>query len=280
MHGNPVGMTKTKDFHIQSDSYALPAQLRTPEGGPKSAYVLHCATGVPAAYYSKFADWVADQGHAILTYDYREDTDVKSSEITMADWGIHDQNAALNTLISLFPDTEIRVIGHSLGGLTTAFHENAGCITSFTAACSGPAYWRRAPFPANLIAFMFWYIWGPLGIALTGSVPARLLGTPKPIEKYAFRQWRDWCCNRYLHKPDWGKSVPHPKMETVTAHLNLVSVSDDTLVPPHCVADLADFYPHASSSHETVTPAMAGTTKIGHLAIFRPKCATLWPKLL
>jgi predicted alpha/beta hydrolase len=280
MRRKPARMTQTKDFHIQSGTYALPAQLRAPDGTPKSAYVLHCATGVPAAYYSKFADWIAEQGHAILTYDYREDTDVKSSEINMADWGIHDQSAALNTLIEHFPDTEIRIIGHSLGGLTTAFHENAHRISSFSAVCSGPAYWRRAAFPHNLRAFAFWYILGPLGIALTGAVPSRILGTPSPIPKQAFRQWRKWCCNWHLHRPDWGKSMPHPNLEAVTARLNLIGVSDDSLVPPICVADLASFYPNALSTYETVTPQDAGTDAIDHFAIFRPKCAALWPKLL
>jgi len=273
-------MAHMKTIEIQSGTYRLPAQVYTPDGPITAAYVLHCATGVPAAYYGKFAQWVADQGFAILTYDYRSDANPKRSEITMADWGIHDQNAALNTLIDLFPQIDIRVIGHSLGGLTTAFHENAHRISSFTAVCSGPAFWRRAPFPHNLTAAVFWYVMGPLGILLTGSVPSRLLGTPRPIEAAAFRQWRRWCCNWDLHKPDWGKSLPNPDLDAVTARLNLIGVSDDGLVPPHCVADLAKFYPNADSHFETVTPADAGIDAIGHLSIFRPKCASLWPKLL
>lgn len=273
-------MTKASDLSIPSGNYTLSARVFTPLHAPKAAYVLHCATGVPASYYAKFAQWVADQGFAILTYDYRQDADVKASAIDMADWGIADQNAALNTLISLFPETEIRVIGHSLGGLTTAFHENAHRISRFSAVCSGPAYWRRAPFPHNLTAFMFWYIMGPLGIAITGSVPSRLLGTPSPIPKHAFRQWRRWCCNRHLHRPDWGKAMPRPDLHAVTARLSLIAVSDDGLVPPVCVADLAAFYPHANSTFETVAPSDAKAEKIGHLAIFRPKCAALWPKLL
>lgn len=273
-------MTQVKSLSIPSGQYNLPAQLFLPSGTAKAAYVLHCATGVPAAYYSKFAQWVADEGFAILTYDYRTDADVKTSLISMADWGIHDQNAALNTLIGLFPSSEIRVIGHSLGGLTTAFHENADRISSFSAVCSGPAYWRRAPFPHNLTAFVFWYVLGPLGIAATGSVPARLLGTPTPIPKHAFYQWRKWCCNWHLHRPDWGRTLPEPNLEHVTARLNLIGVSDDPLVPPVCVADLATFYPHAQSSYKTVSPADAKTKSIGHLAIFRPKCKPLWPQLL
>lgn len=273
-------MTQVKSLSIPSGTYTLPAQLFTPSGTPKAAYVLHCATGVPASYYAKFAEWVAAEGYAILTYDYREDADVKSSTIDMADWGITDQNAALNMLISLYPDTEIRVIGHSLGGLTTAFHENAARIARFSAVCAGPAYWRRAPFPHNLWAFVFWYVMGPLGIALTGAVPTRVLGTPSPIPKHAFRQWRRWCCNWHLHRRDWGQAMPEPNLAAVTAPLNLIAVSDDTLVLPVCVADLAQFYPNAPATFETVTPAQANTDKIGHLAIFRPKCQALWPKLL
>ena len=176
-------MSQPTALSISSGNYTLAAQVFAPKHPPKTAYVLHCATGVPASYYTKFAERVAEQGFAILTYDYRADTDVTASKITMADWGITDQSAALDALIDLYQDTEIRVIGHSLGGLTTAFHKNAHRIASFLAVCSGPAYWRRAPFPANLTAAMFWYVMGPLGIAFTGAVPTRLLGNTTPHRK-------------------------------------------------------------------------------------------------
>ena len=74
--------------------------------------------------------------------------------------------------------------------------------------------------------------------------------------------------------------MPQPNLAAVTARLNLIGVSDDTLVPPACVADLGTFYPHTDARFETLTPTQAGIEKIGHLAIFRPKCASLWPKLL
>lgn len=109
-------MSQPTALSISSGNYTLAAQVFAPKHPPKTAYVLHCATGVPASYYTKFAERVAEQGFAILTYDYRADTDVTASKITMADWGITDQSAALDALIDLYQDTEIRVIGHSLGG--------------------------------------------------------------------------------------------------------------------------------------------------------------------
>ena len=273
-------MSQTRELKITSQNYTLSGQIFYPEDPPKAAYVLHPATGVPAAYYQKFAGWVTTQGFAILTYDYRSDATVKGSKITMSDWGVHDQNAALNALIATFPNTEIRVIGHSLGGFMTMFHEQAGKVSSLSAVCSGLAYWPRSPFPKSVLGFLFWHVLGPISTWINGSLPARLLGASQPTPSAAFFEWRRWCTNRYLHKPFWGKTLPQPDLAQFSGRLNLVAVSDDWMIPPACVADLAPFYPAAQSAFQTVSPRDAGVTSIGHISVFRPKAAAIWPELL
>ena len=278
-------MTDTEDFEIKSGPYTLAARVFLPEGAaPDVAYVLHAATGVPRDYYGKFAAWVAEQGHACLTYSYRSDGSDKdsllASRVTMADWGIADQNAALNALIARFPDAEYRVIGHSLGGFMTMFHDEANRVSRLTAACSGPAMWSRTPFPKVFGAFAFWYLVGPFYMATKGLVPGRLLGSSEDLPSSAFRQWKRWCTNYRLHKPEWGKTMPTPDLEKFSGDLNLVGVTDDWMIPPEVVHDLADFYPKARASMTTVSPQDVGASSIGHLSIFRPKAQSTWPNLL
>jgi predicted alpha/beta hydrolase len=269
-----------QDLTISSGSYCLPARLYLPDTTPQVAYVLHPATGVPASYYAQFAAWVAAQGHAILTYDYRADASPKHSRIKMSDWGIEDQNAALNCLIDHFPTAQIRVIGHSLGGFMTMFHEQAHRIASLSAVCSGPAYWKRTPFPQVIGAFGFWQILGPIATAINGYLPARLLGASAPTPPEAFHQWRIWCGNPELHRGQWGNQLPWPDLDRFNGRLNMIGVSDDWMIPPSVVADLVRFYPRAVAEFHTVTPQQAGCKSIGHMAIFRPRAAAHWPKLL
>lgn len=271
-------------FTIPSGDYALSAELFLPKAEPDIAYVLHGATGVPQAYYEKFADWVATQGHACLTYSYRSDgADVaalRRSKILMSDWGVHDQNAALNALIARFPTAEIRVIGHSLGGFMTMFHEQADRVASLSAVCSGPAYWRRTPIRKIGLAMSFWYILGPLSVRTRGYLDGKVLGSSGSLPSSAFAQWKRWCGNRNLHQPEWGSILPQPDLDRFRGRLNLVGVKDDYMIAPYIVRDLRRFYPKATPEFRCIAPKDIDADSIGHLSIFRPKAQAVWPKLL
>ena len=270
-----------EELEIPSGDYRLPARLHLPDAAPTAAYVLHPATGVPWDYYARFAEWVAEQGFAILRYRYRSDGQntaaLKASRITMADWGITDQNAALNALADRFPGVELRVIGHSLGGFMTMFHDRANQITRLSAVCSGPAYWVRTPFPRIIGTAAYWHLLGPLACTALGYLPARLLGGTEDLPTTAFYQWRVWCGNRHLHRPQWGNLLPQPDLQAFSGELNLVAVSDDWMIPPPVVADLAGFYPAAEPGLTVIETA---AKPIGHLSVFRPRNAAHWPKLI
>ena len=266
-----------EEFDIPSEAYSLPARLHLPEN-PKAAYVLHGATGVPRDYYAKFVEWVADQGFAILTYGYRADEGgVAGSRITMADWGITDQNAALNALADRLPDLELRVIGHSLGGFMTMFHDRAADVRSISAVCSGPAYWKRAPWSKMASTLAFWFVLGPVLCRTLGYLPGRVLGGTEDVPAPAFAQWRRWCTNPELHRIEWGTILPTPDITAFAGRLNLVAASDDWMIPPPVVRDLADFYPAATTQFQTLEP---DASPIGHLAVFRPRNTQHWPTLL
>lgn len=270
-----------QDFTIPSGDYVLPARLFLPDGPVTRAYVLHAATGVPRDYYGKFAEWVAEKGYAILTYSYRSDgtapSALKTSRIMMQDWGITDQNAALNALVDRFPETELRAIGHSLGGFMTMFHDNADRLSSLSAVCSGPAYWRRTPLRQRALAWSFWFALGPLLARTKGYLPAKLLGGTEDLPLPAYMQWRRWCINADLHTSEWGKTLPQPNLDAFKGRLNLVAASDDWLIAPPVVKDLARFYPEAQASF---TELSADKGPIGHMSVFRPRNAHHWPALL
>lgn len=271
----------TEDFTIASGAYALPARLYRPAGAAKAAYVLHPATGVPRDYYAAFCDWVAGQGFAILSYGYRSDgasaDALKGSRIRMSDWGIADQNAALNALADRCPGLELRVIGHSLGGFMTMFHDRASEVASLSAVCSGPAYWRRSPRARRAGVWGFWFVLGPLATFLRGYLPGRLLGGSEDLPKTAFAQWKAWCGNPELHRPFWGRDLPTPDISAFAGRLNLIGVSDDWQIPPEVVSDLRSFYPAARPQMQVIE---ARDRPIGHLSVFRPRHAEHWPKLL
>src|SRR6266850_3423524 len=55
----------------RGDGYSLSAGLFVPRGPPKAAALIAGAMAVRASFYAPFARYLADQGLAALTLDYR-----------------------------------------------------------------------------------------------------------------------------------------------------------------------------------------------------------------
>lgn len=268
------------------DGRLLAGRLLLPDAEPAVAIVLHGATGVPRDYYARFARWVADTKQAaVLIYDYRDSGHsargpVRAARATMGDWGVVDQNAALDFICHEFPDLPVEVIGHSLGGMFLPFHSQAGRVREMIAVGSGPAYWRRHPrgFLPQVLAF--WFLAGPLLTRIMGYMPGRLLGMGTDLPANVYWQWRRWCTSRRFYRVDWGKTLPNPDPARVTCKVRLIGVLDDPMIPPPVVRDLAAFYPHADVRHQVIAPADAGVRAIGHLRVFSERCRAAWPLII
>ncbi|MDQ2095920.1 alpha/beta hydrolase family protein [Rhodalgimonas zhirmunskyi] len=249
---------------------------------PRAVAVLNPATGVPQGYYRHFARWLADQGVSTLTYDYRDFGEsgqdaVRHSRATMADWGIHDQQAARDWL-ACESDLPLWVIGHSLGGFMLGYQDGLERIVRVIAICSGPIHVGDHPWPYQAGARALWFGIGPVLLATTGYVPGRFSGLGADIPGPVFRQWKHWCTTKGFHHAD--DSLPPWDSSTLGAELRTVGVADDEMIPAWVVEKLGDLYPQAAQEHVVLNPAAHGLGKVGHLAGFARRNAALWPDLI
>jgi predicted alpha/beta hydrolase len=264
----------------------LSACLRTPEHAPGFAVVIHGATGVPARYYAAFASWLCTAHRAaVLTYDYRDFASSstghpRQSKALMSDWGIHDQSAALSDLARRYPDTPLRVIGHSLGALWLGFHDDIARVDRVVSVASGPAYWLNHPISYMPAVIWFWWLGGPLAVTMAGYMPGRITGIGPDLPSGIYWQWRRWCLSREFARGDWGKSLPEPDLTQARFKLTCIGFSDDRLIPPKFAAQLASFYPQAQATLQTLHPSDFGLERIGHTAVFSKHCRTAWPTLV
>ena len=88
-----------QQVEIESDVATLLGRLFVPSERPRAAVVLHPATAATGRFYHPFARWLAEQGIACLTYDYRDygasgTGDPARSDATLVRWGVADQSAA------------------------------------------------------------------------------------------------------------------------------------------------------------------------------------------
>ena len=271
---------------IPSDAGPLAGHLFKPDGPIRNAIVIHPATGVSQMRYVKFARWVAQHEQAaVLIYDYRHtglsgQLHPRQSHVSMSDWGIADQSAALDYLCEAYPGRPVTVMGHSLGGLCVPWHKRAGEVSRIIAVASGPAYVARHPLSYMPQVLWFWFLGGPLLTALFGYLPGRLSGFGVDLPANVYWQWRRWCTSKAFNRGDWGTVMPMPDLARVKADVTLIGFTDDVMITPPSVQMLGAFYPAANLACRIIAPGTHGLEAIGHLGMFSERCQAVWPALM
>jgi len=275
----------TERVTIQSNGASLSGTLFRPEGRHASAIVIHSAVGVPHNHYRHFATWAAGRGHLCLTYDYRDfgasaSVHPRRSSATMADWGVHDQAAALALIRAEAGGAPVRVIGHSLGGFMMPFHEEMAGVEKITTVASGPAYWCNHPWHYMPAVIAFWFAVGPPATALAGYLPGRAIGLGADLPAGVYWQWRRWCTSKAFYIRDVGTALPEPDFQRFAGPMKRIAIEDDVMIPPSAVAQLDRFYPAARIERMTLSPRAYGLSRIGHLGPFAERNTAVWETIL
>lgn len=262
-NGEPLTLTRWAPEHEARDTQAV---------------VVAPAMATPAAYYSDFARWVASQGHIAYTFDYQGYgasatgplSQVRADFLT---WG-SDAAAVLRYVSQEEPGRPVQWVGHSLGGQLLAFVDPVP-LSRAVIVCSGTGYWRNGTGRDLWLAPVLWRIITPLTTRALGYYPGRRLRLLGDIPGPVMRQWAHWCM-----QPNYMLSV-HPefaeRFAAVRIPVTSVSFTDDATMSEAATAHLEGWYSGAQLDRRRYVPGDLGTERIGHMAIFRPRHARLWP---
>lgn len=247
-----------------------------PSGAARAVAVIHSATGVPRGYYRAFAQWLAEQGYAVLTYDYRGIAGSRRGPIrdecaTMRDWAVLDMSAALAAADARrrTAGLPLLLVGHSFGGNSLAFARGVESADALLLVASQIPVVRHFPGIHKVAAWIFFNTWVPAVARLAGHLPAWANGGGEPLPRDVALQWCDWGT-----REAWAFSDPamqaHRASAAVVAPVHLWNVSDDlTYAPPGAVDALAAQFRNAAVQRHTVTPAELQLPSLGHFGAFR-----------
>ena len=135
---------------IARDGYRLGATLFRPAAPAERAALILPATGVPQAYYGKFAAFLAGRGFTVLTFDYRGigrslHASVRSVKAGMRDWALLDAAAAFEFLEKEVAPARLMVVGHSFGGQALGLLPRPERIAAALTVGSQSGYWKHWP---------------------------------------------------------------------------------------------------------------------------------------
>lgn len=254
------------------DGHPLAGTLYEPGRLPLAAVQLNGATGVPRRYYRAYAQFLAERGFVVLTYDYRGMGDsrfhaARPGQVTMRNWGERDYASMLQYLHERHPQLPLLAVGHSVGGQLLGLAPNNHLVTAALGIAAQSGYWRHWPLRLQPRMAALWYGLIPALLALKGRIPKGWMGEELPAG--VAREWARWCRTPHFISDEHGQPL-REYFRGYRGKLRLVAIADDEqFAPQAAVQALAGFYDNADVEVRTLQPRDHGLKRIGHFGFFR-----------
>jgi predicted alpha/beta hydrolase len=281
MQPEPIKVTCADGVALAALLVALPQ--------PRAAVMLSGGTGFKKEFYLPFAQYLAENGCAVMVYDYRgtcgsAPTDMAACTYQYLEYGTHDMPAVLDTLDTRYPHLPKYIVGHSVGAQQVGFMHNGHKVSGLLAITSGAGYVQNMTGVYRLKAWYFFKVFVPLSLRFKGYLRSKKFNIMEDLPRGVIEQWADWCSvpDYFFDGRFYGKTVPRGHFNDLPYRALVIRVADDPLATE---ANVHHLWKHFKSAHgivhQVLGPSDVGGAKIDHYGFFRSKFRdTLWPVAL
>ncbi len=263
-----------------ADGLALEADVFEPELAPATAVVLACAMGVRRRFYGPLARWLAGQGFAVLTFDYRGVGRANCRmRAAMHDWGEQDLEGALRFAQQRWLGVPLTLVGHSAGGQLLGLAPSSVKLSAIATVAAQSGYWRYWSGAGRARMASLWYLVLPPLTHLLGYGPLSKLTGGQDVPAGVALEWARWG-----RDPDyiWSYARARPNVfAEIAAPWRCYLVADDqSYAPVEAVRALHRLYRNARIEERLVDPKAIGQRAVGHFGFFVERTGgALWPSL-
>jgi predicted alpha/beta hydrolase len=270
------------------DGGVISLRVYEPATPTQATVIIGGAMGVPQAYYGPYAQWLAQQGYRVWTFDYRGHGDsldhvprrsLRGFQADLLDWAC-DYEAVLLAARGERPLLPLYLVGHSLGAQLPGLFRDHDLVDGLFSIAAGSGYWRdNAPQLKRKVLF-FWHVMVPLATRVCGYFPGKRLGMVGNLPAGVIHQWRRWC----MH-PRYSVGAEGVEMAQRYARARFPvlawSFSDDEMMTLRGTRSLLGLYSAAPHRVQVIHPVEVPSRRIGHFGFFREAMAsTLWQRSL
>jgi predicted alpha/beta hydrolase len=292
----------TSSANHASDVCAIEISLRTVDGYRLAAHhwhnpaqpvravvVINPATAVKAAYYHRFARFLAAYGMAVLTYDYRGIGGSRQGSLrhlkdaSKLDWGRFDCDAALQWAHETYPEIQLHVVAHSIGGLLVGLAKNNRHVARCLTVGAQYAYWRDYGRGERLRMWLRWHLAMPVLTRLFGYFPAKALGWHEDMPAAAAYEWafRPARLEASYRNAIRSGSDALAHFAGMSGEILAIAMTDDNFGTPPAIGRLLAYFSNSRRIHVRIDPQSIGEKQVGHFAFFHERFkATLWQQSL
>lgn len=268
------------------DDYPLTGHCFRSEQARSKLPVLVCpATGIVQQFYFKFCEWLSQQGHDVLVFDYRGigqslQGQVKHSKARIQDWGQLDIPAALDWLTLHTNSQQVVLLGHSAGGQLIGLMPNYQKVAKVVAVAGSTGHVKGLKGKTKWLAPILFKGYMPVNVKLYGHANTKKIGWGEDLPKGVAMQWAHWCSKPGYVANSLGTTIQTHYHDDIRCPITVIHASDDEIATLANVADLLRLYPNANTHSIYLEPKEQGFKHIGHMDMFRSSHKTLWPLLL
>jgi predicted alpha/beta hydrolase len=263
-----------------TDRQVLAASLFEAGPAPGPVLVVAPALGVPRRFYGAFARFMAAQGMAVLTFDYRgsggsAEGPVRGCDMRMQDWGERDLEAVLGWALHRYPGRRLCLVGHSAGGQLPGLAPLSERLDAMVLVAASAPHLRHYPLRSWPLLGLTWYLLGPLLSLGRDDFPTRRTGLGSTrVAAGVVAQWARWARSHdYLF--DAAHALDTGRYARLALPVLSFCFEDDGYATPAAVDALLCHYPAARIARRVLPRAASGV--IGHFGYFRERCRdTLW----
>lgn len=264
-----------------SDGHTLAGRRFDPLNAPKASIVIAPAMAVPQSFYAPFAQYLAAQGYAVWTFDYRGTGEslngsMRGVKADLTDWYSHDYDAVVNAAADAQAGVPVFAVGHSFGGQSAPLLPSRARLAGLINIAVGSGSLRHNTPRIRRTAPLMWHIMVPLLCPLFGYFPGARIGVIGNVPTGAMLQWRRWCLTPdYILSGEPGARQAYASAEF--AVLGLTFADDELLLEEGSIM-LHAAYRKRPPDYRLIAPAQFGLKRIGHFGFFKPQSeAALWP---
>lgn len=264
---------------------AKPLNKPTTKQTKKQLIIINSALGVRQPFYKPLAQFLAEQGYIVVTWDPRSIGDSKTMSANrdpakLRDFAMIDLDAMLNHIIEAkwANWSDITLLGHSAGGHLIGLCPSISKLNKVIFISAGTCDWRLYPVSQWPKMWFAWYLLFPVFINLLGYVPSKL-AIGHDLSKGVASDWRNWSLKKNYLFAD--KALTNTYYHQYKGHIHAIGFSDDIgFSPKKTMDDLLTRFPKATTNALIYHPKELNLKKIGHFGFFKRGNQSVWEKLL
>ena len=265
---------------LTKDHYSLAAHLFEPQISNQKVLLINSDTGVKQQIYFSVAQFFADHGFTVITYDYRgiglsKPDNMRGFEASMRVWGTTDYKALTSYIKSNFEDYKKYCLGHSVGALILGMNPDSEIFEEFIFVGTQNAFVGNLRLKTKIEAYLGFGIVQPLFTLLLGYFPASWFGLGESLPSGSAFDWRILILNKKSTNNLLEKSADFSKK--LRQKVLVIWAEDDAWLTEKGVKSLLEnTYANLRPTYRHIYTSESEKGEIGHVNFFRSYNRKLW----